>query len=158
MTGWVSNRTKFSFRLINWQYLCDKTHYMSRMKTICATFGLWITLGGPLAALTDAAQDRAPVFATCLGRASAEMEHRWLMGHDAKAEQDRRALFQMLLDMAAPGSGIPGRDFLDMRIRAKMAHAHLLQTATFHTDPNRKRRAQAAARRAWRPCSALILS
>ncbi|WP_089278286.1 hypothetical protein [Antarctobacter heliothermus] len=108
-------------------------------------------------ALTDVPRERAQIFATCLGRASAEMEHSWLIGGGADAAQDRRALFEMLLDTVASRSGIPGPELLDMRIRAKFAQAHLLQIATFHTDPDRKRRADAAARRAQRPCAALIL-
>lgn len=131
---------------------------MGALKTFLAAFGLWGACAAPLAALTDVPRERAQVFATCLGRASAEMEHRWLMGGGAKTEQDRRALFEMLLDTVAPRAGIPGPELLDMRIRAKMAQAHLLQIATFHTDPDRKRRAGAAARRALRPCAALVLS
>ncbi|WP_417207030.1 hypothetical protein [Antarctobacter sp.] len=131
---------------------------MGALKTIIATFGLWTALAAPLAALTDVPRERAKVFAACLGRASAEMEHRWLMGGGADAEQDRRALFELLLDTVAPRSGLPGPEILDIRIRAKFAQAHLLQIATFHTDPDRKRRAGAAARMAMRPCTALILS
>ncbi|WP_323771119.1 hypothetical protein [Antarctobacter sp.] len=131
---------------------------MGALKTIFASFVLSVVCAAPLAALTDVPRERAQVFAACLGRASAEMEHRWLMGGGADAEQDRRALFEMLLDTVAPRSGIPGPELLDMRIRAKFAQAHLLQIATFHTDPDRKRRAGAAARRAMRPCAALILS
>jgi hypothetical protein len=67
-------------------------------------------------------------------------------------------MFEMLLDTVAPNSGLAGPQILDMRIRAKMAQAQLLQIATFHTDPDRKRRAAAAARQAMRPCSALLLS
>ena len=131
---------------------------MGSLKTFLTALGLWTTLTAPQPVLGDTPDGQTQVFATCLGRASAEMEHRWLMGVDAQAEQDRRALFEMLLDMVAPQSGIPGPALLDMRIRAKMAQAQLLQIATFHTDPDHKRRAGAAARRALRPCAALILS
>ncbi len=131
---------------------------MSGMKTFSGLIGLFSICALPLAALTEEPRERTQVFAVCLGRASAEMEHRWLIGGGAESEQDRRAMFEMLLDTVAPSSGLPGPQILDMRIRAKMAHAQLLQIATFHTDPDRKRRAAAAARRAMRPCSALLLS
>lgn len=130
---------------------------MSGLKTFLVTFCCTGILALPGFAMPDDMRERAQVFATCLGRASAEMEHSWLIGGGADAAQDRRALFEMLLDTVASRSGIPGPDLLDMRIRAKFAQAHLLQTATFHTDPDRKRRAGAAARRAQRPCAALIL-
>ncbi|WP_300444014.1 hypothetical protein [uncultured Mameliella sp.] len=130
---------------------------MGGMKTFMGLFGLSCILATPLAALTDVPRERTKVFAVCLGRASAEMEHRWLVGGGAEVEQDRRAMFEILLDTVAPRSGLPGPQILDMRIRAKMAQAHLLQIATFHTDPERKRRAAAAARQAMRPCSALLL-
>ncbi len=131
---------------------------MCDLRTFVTVASLSCCLAAPLAALTDVPGERTKVFAICLGRASAEMEHRWLMGGEAGAEQDRRAMFEMLLDTIAPRSGLPGRDILDMRIRAKMAQAQLLQIATFHTNPERKRRAAVAARQAMRPCSALILS
>ncbi len=131
---------------------------MVALKTFIGLFGLLSLLAMPLAALTDVPRERTQVFAVCLGRASAEMEHRWLIGGGAETEQDRRAMFEMLLDTVAPNSGLAGPQILDMRIRAKMAQAQLLQIATFHTDPDRKRRAAAAARQAMRPCSALLLS
>ncbi len=131
---------------------------MGAMKTFLLSLSLLSGLAGPLAALTEVPRERTQVFAVCLGRASAEMEHRWLMGGGAEAEQDRRAMFEMLLDTVALRSGLPGPDILDMRIRAKMAQAYLLQIATFHTDPDRKRRAAVAARQAMRPCAALLLS
>ena len=130
---------------------------MCSLKTFIALFAFLSGLATPVAALTDLPSERTQVFAVCLGRASAEMEHRWLMGGGAEAEQDRRAMFELLLDTVAPRSGLAGRDILDMRIRAKMAQAHLLQVATFHTDPERQRRAAAAARQAMRPCAALLL-
>lgn len=131
---------------------------MGIMKTIMTVFALCTGLATPAVALTEGPRERAQVFATCLGRASAEMEHRWLMGGGAEAEQRRRALFEDLLTAIAPASGLPGRDILDLRIRAKMAQAQLLQIATFHTDPDRKQRATAAARNAMRPCDLLVIS
>lgn len=126
-------------------------------KCLVLIFGL-LTLPAPLLAVTDGPRDRTQVFAACLGRYSAEMEHEWLVGSDGESPRSRRALFEMMLDTVAARSGFTGPEILDIRIRAKFAQAHLLQTATFHTDPKRRRRAAAAARRAIRPCAALIIT
>lgn len=131
---------------------------MSILKTLCRALALLSGLAGPLAALSPEPKDRAQIFATCLGRYSAIMEHHWLMGEDAKTAVSHRQMFEMLLFDVAPASGLGGPEILDMRIRAKRAHAHLLQTATFHTDPARKRMAAATLRRAIRPCDMLILA
>lgn len=131
---------------------------MSRLKTLVLTLTAVSGLAGPLAALPREPQERTQIFATCLGRYSAEMEHDWLVGEDAEDAQTHREMFEMLLFDVAPASGMTGPEILDLRIHAKMAHAQLLQTATFHTDPERKRLARAAVQRAIRPCEMLILA
>lgn len=131
---------------------------MGDLKTILLCLAVWVPVASPLAAMSEGPEDRAQVFATCLGRYSAEMEHDWLVGQDAAAAESRRTLFEMLLDTVAARSGFTGPVILDMRIRAKMAQARLLQVATFHTDPDHRQRAAAAARVAIRPCEALIIA
>jgi hypothetical protein len=131
---------------------------MGRIKTLIQQVCLLFLMAGPLYAMADGPRDRTQVFAMCIGRFSAEMEHGWLMGDDGAPAKSRRALFEMLLETVATRSGLSGPAILDMRIRAKMAQARLLQIASFHTDPSHRVRAAAAARRAIRPCEALIIA
>ncbi|MGP6086609.1 hypothetical protein [Antarctobacter jejuensis] len=131
---------------------------MSKMKALLLALSLLSGLAGPLAALSPEPRERTQIFASCLGRYSAIMEHNWLMGEDSADAVSHREVFEMLLFDVAPASGLSGPEILDMRIRAKMAHAHLLQTSTFHRDPTRKQLATANLRRAIRPCEMLILA
>lgn len=131
---------------------------MGGLKTYLLLLAGLLALPTPLLAMTDGPRDRTQVFAACLGRYSAQMEHEWLTGADGESPRSRRALFEMMLETVAETSGFSGPEILDIRIRAKLAQAHLLQIATFHTDPDRQRRAAAAARLAIRPCEALIIA
>jgi len=132
---------------------------MGILKTLSLAMALSMGIPHHSAALTEGRPDDcAQIFATCLGRYSAEVTHLWLLSEDATAAESRRALYQMLFDAAAPRSDVSPPVLLDMRIRAKMAQAHLLRIASFHTDPANRTRAAAAARRAMRPCALLILT
>ena len=108
--------------------------------------------------------DPVALFATCAGRYSAEMEHRWLIGHDA-AEITRlveavrltprqlRAMIDLVDAVRTPDQG---PRVLAWRVEAKVAQAMLLQRAEFNTDPADAGRARDLARLALSQCRALI--
>lgn len=98
----------------------------------------------------------AYTFAECAGRFSAEMEHAWLMNDpQADAYQEDRASFVVLTTASMPPD--QGRSVLGHRIEVKLAHAALLQQATFATSPARARAAQSTAQRHLAACRALLL-
>lgn len=134
---------------------------MGAVKTLLCLCLAALWAAQPARALPAGPADRAVLFASCAGRYSAAMEHAWLMGKDDTAAQARRRQFLDLIDALRPAAfdaGLTGPALLDARITAKFAQARLLQLATFHTDAARKRRAQAASRRAMAPCAALLLA
>ena len=100
--------------------------------------------------------DLAYTFAECAGRFSAEMEHAWLMNDpDADTfERDRASFVVLTTASMAPDQG---RDVLGHRIEVKLAHAALLQQATFSPVPVRARAAGDTARRHLTACRALLL-
>lgn len=97
------------------------------------------------------------VFASCLGRWSAEREHVWLMGSTDSAAQDRFELFKTLLEAIAPHAAVEGPVLLDRRITAKMAQQALLTTATFHSDDSLRIRAARQAQRQLAVCDMLVI-
>ncbi|WGW03290.1 hypothetical protein [Tropicibacter oceani] len=104
--------------------------------------------------------DQARSFAACLGRYSATMEHEWLMGRDGALAQDRRRLFESLLDAVthdARTAGLTGAHLLHIRIEAKFAQARLLQTASLGQDARRARYAQSRASQLIGTCQAMVL-
>ena len=124
---------------------------MSSLKTILATGVILFTASPALAS--------GPihyVFAECVGRFSAEMEHAWLLG-DAEAEmhEDRRRTFIALMEASMPSDD--KRDVLTYRIDNKIAHAALLTTASFGGDERRAKRAKTIARSYRQRCEQLLL-
>ncbi|MGK7654206.1 hypothetical protein ACSQ76_17900 [Roseovarius sp. B08] len=119
------------------------------MKTII--IALSILLGGPAAAAT-----LPQVFAGCTGRFSAELEHAWLM-RDAKSEalERRRARFEDMLASVTP-HGMRSV-LMDQRIKAKSAHAHILNLAQFSGDPGIARWARRRAEVEIGYCQSLLL-
>ncbi|MEL6585679.1 MAG: hypothetical protein AAFY65_12835 [Pseudomonadota bacterium] len=102
--------------------------------------------------------DPLPFFASCTGRLSAELEFQWLVSDPATAAQVKaqRAALIDILDALTPTEG--AQTVLHQRISAKMAHAALLTTARFHTDPDRARAAAERAERLTRGCTDQLLS
>lgn len=95
-------------------------------------------------------------FAECAGRFSAEMEHAWLM-NDPAADHfaANRASF---VDLATASMGPDqGRAVLSHRIDVKLAHAALLQQATFGTSRARAQSAKNMAARQLTACKSLLL-
>ena len=131
---------------------------MSDLKTIFLTLAL---LPAPLLAMPDSTPDGptdlVPLFASCVGRYSAQMEDAWNAYDPANPSEAHRATFETLLDAVRPGSPLTGPQILQLRLEAKFAQAHLLSIARFHTDPAKQRRARAQASQALRPCAALLL-
>lgn len=98
----------------------------------------------------------APVFASCAGRYSAELEHAWLMQDDRATQiADHRRHFIDLIDATAPRAQL--RDLLNVRIDAKLAHATLLSLATFSKDEDRALWALRRARSELAHCSGMLL-
>ena len=79
------------------------------------------------------AADLTQVFATCTGRFSAELENAWLLqSNHVEVLEERRERFEELLGTVT--SGETARSIMDQRIKAKSAHARLLQIAQFAQD------------------------
>lgn len=98
--------------------------------------------------------DPVVIFATCAGRYSAEVEHRWLMGRNAdEVTKQRRAMIDLVDAVRADDQG---SQVLARRIEAKFAQAALLQRAEFGGDTPAARRALRLAQTAIRQCAALL--
>lgn len=96
------------------------------------------------------------VFAECVGRFSAEREHAWLVGDpDAALYEDQHRVFLSLLDATLPRDR--ARDALAHRVEVKMAHASLLQRATFSQHPEQVTRARQLAASYRKTCQHLLL-
>lgn len=95
-------------------------------------------------------------FAECAGRFSAEMEHAWLL-NDPAADmfEEDRAYFVTLTD--ASRAQDQGRLILNHRIEVKLAHAALLQQASFGPQPDRAAAARYIADRHIVACRSLLL-
>lgn len=112
---------------------------------------LCIVFGGPATATA-----LPKVFAACTGRFSAELEHAWLMQTgDAEALEMRRARFEDLLEAVA-SIGMRSA-LLDQRIKAKSAHAHILNLAQFARDPDTARWAKRRAEVEIGYCESFLL-
>ena len=124
---------------------------MGGLKTIFVA-SLMFTVGAP-------AQTSEPihfVFAACVGRFSAEMEHAWLLGDpEAEIHQSHRRSFIALMDASMPAQG--GRATLAYRIDHKMAHASLLTAASFDQDSRRAAQAKIIAKSYRQRCERLLL-
>ncbi|WP_083957658.1 hypothetical protein [Tateyamaria omphalii] len=95
-------------------------------------------------------------FAECAGRFSAEMEHAWLTNDPAASDiaADRTSFAMLTSATMAPDEG---RNILNHRIEVKLAHAALLQQASFGTTPARARSARQVANKQIRACRTLLL-
>lgn len=92
-------------------------------------------------------------FASCAGRLSAQMEHEWLLNDPASdTTESYRALMIELIDAIMDPDD--GRDVLNWRVDAKIAHAALLTRATFQADRWASNRAQDMVN----DCTALLIS
>jgi len=125
---------------------------MSSLKTIGQSALILAVLSTPAVAMDNLAS----VFAGCTGRISAEMEHAWLLSRDdADDLEGLRLQLVSLLEAITPPD--EARQILHFRIEAKMAHAAMLTTATFGTDPRLVRMAQNQAAQRVRDCRNLLL-
>lgn len=125
---------------------------MSSLKTLVLAIALSTVSNLPAAAQDDLSS----IFATCVGRFSAQVEHAWLIGDPATdAYEHQRRTFLSLLDATAASTGMADR--LHHRIEAKYAHARLLSHADFHDDPRRKRLARRLAEARLTACNRLLL-
>lgn len=85
------------------------------------------------------------------------MEHAWLLGDSAAAEDmlGARAVFLSLLDATVPSD--QRRDMLYKRIEAKHAQAMLLTMASFSDDLSKSTRAQERAQYFLARCRDMLL-
>lgn len=107
-------------------------------------------------ARADTDTDLVQTFADCAGRLSAEIEHAWLVGGADRAffEERRDATLGLL---AAVTEEAQSARAMDLRVRAKHAHARLLLHARFHTDPHTARLSGRRAATRIRACMAMLL-
>lgn len=124
---------------------------MSGLKTLAASITGLLLAAQQSAGMIDLPRE----FANCTGRASAMMEHAWLMQTDAAREfQDLRAEFLSLLEAVDPARN-PA--LLQWRLEAKVAQASLLSAATFGADPAGAKRARETADALIASCRGLLL-
>ncbi|MEM8654171.1 MAG: hypothetical protein AAGF36_05460 [Pseudomonadota bacterium] len=125
---------------------------MSRIKILLAAATVTVASQG----LASDKDTIAYAFAACAGRFSAEMEHAWLMNDPATDSiAQERSAFVHLTDAALPPG--QGRAILHHRIEVKLAHAALLQQASFATHPGRARKAHRTADTHLATCRRLLL-
>ncbi|MEL6913119.1 MAG: hypothetical protein AAFP13_01330 [Pseudomonadota bacterium] len=117
------------------------------------TILLSLALLGPMQAA--AMEPLHLLFAGCVGRYSAVIEHSWLVGEDPGEEQAHRLTFLSLYEATVPAGA--ARDALHHRVASKMAQASLLTVATFHDDPARAAAARRAATAQIGACSRMLL-
>ena len=116
----------------------------------------------PASRAAEPITEQARSVATCAGRLSAAIEHRWLMA-DAAENRDLtlRHDFDELIAAILPSvrsRGLADPDILHLGLTAKIAQARLLQQADLNPDQTQARRARRIARRQLMACEALILS
>jgi len=142
---------EFTHRTLDGRIFALNAQSMSRMKTLL--------LAGVILPFTAPAFASGPlhyVFAECVGRFSAEMEHAWLLGDDrADLHENRRHTFIALMEATMPSEA--ARDILAYRIDNKIAHAALLTTASFGQDERHAQRAKIIARTYRQSCEQLLL-
>ena len=130
---------------------------MSGMKTfaLCLVLAVFSSLP-PARALPLAPDNPVVLFATCVGRLSAMMEHQWMFdGAGSERTEAQRAAMIGLLEAVRPADA--GRQVLHLRIEAKMAQAALLTRATFNPDAEEARRALMLAEMRVAECTGLLL-
>jgi hypothetical protein len=134
---------------------------MSRPNAILARgavrWAVFLVVAMTMAQPVFSAEPLHRVFASCVGRLSAEMEHQWLMkDRDADATQVQRSRMITLGEAVTPVGLEP--QVLHLRIQAKYAHKALLSRATFNNDPTDARWAAAQARSELSRCTGLLLN
>lgn len=117
--------------------------------------GLLLThIPGP-AAKAESGDALVRTFATCVGRLSAEMEFRWLVGEPAEDVTRERDAALQILDAISPD--VPGTRVLSWRIDAKQAQSALLTRTTFNADDLDRAWARRRADAELAHCRALLL-
>ena len=117
-----------------------------------------VTAGVTLLIATPAwsADDLHQMFAGCVGRFSAEMEHAWLLGQAGADElAGRRETFLSLMNATITSE--PAHQVLAYRIDSKMAHASLLALATFGQDAKLREEAKSTAHAHRLSCERILL-
>ena len=79
------------------------------------------------------------IFAGCLGRYSAEMEHEWMLGRDGDDAKATREVFVSLLEATMDEN--QAKQVLAHRIASKLSQSSLLSVASFSRDTERASRA-----------------
>ncbi len=134
---------------------------MSTLRKPFLVFLILFSLATPARSGTlDPIMDLSQQFASCLGRYSAELEHRFLLGEPAEQSIARRDLFKDLLFAVAPNADNlegNGARILSLRVEAKHAQKRLLHTATFNGNQRLARHAKARALREIQTCDMLAL-
>lgn len=151
---------KFLYRLDYKPIFAYKVYFMSGLKTCLASL-VALVLAFPAWATPDRTEDRALVFAECLGRFSAQREHGWLIGGAEDMTEDYYGFFSELLEAVSPAAreaGLSDAAIMHHRITAKIAQARLLSASAFDHDPQRRMRAGVMARRQLAGCETLLLS
>lgn len=98
-----------------------------------------LALAAPLRAAPEGPGGLLADFATCTGRMSALVEHRWLMARDpAQAEAEHAAMGDVLDAVLTPDTAIRA---MEWRVTAKAAMRALLQRADLQNDTAARDRA-----------------
>ena len=126
---------------------------MGRMRTLLTTAAL--ACAGSTAAFGG--QGLLYDFASCAGRLSAQMEHEWLWSLPAsvQTERHRNEMVELVQAMMEPGEAV---DVLDVQIGAKVAHARLLQRASFNESRDDAAWAEEKARWDIAQCRGFLLA
>ncbi|MGJ8605674.1 MAG: hypothetical protein ACSHXH_16275 [Marivita sp.] len=125
---------------------------MGVLKTLGCAFAATI-IAVPLPAAEEKLLHRV---AECVGRLSAQIEHRWLFADRPTdlIEKDQRHLIDILNSLITPDTAALG---LAARIDAKMAHAALLTQAAFSEDARSANWANKRANQEIRLCVDILL-
>ncbi|MCH2077278.1 MAG: hypothetical protein MK180_10395 [Rhodobacteraceae bacterium] len=122
---------------------------MSGLKTLLLAMGLLS------AAPLTASGGIEFIFAGCVGRYSAQMEHAWLLGQNAEDEEEKREVFLSLLEATMDAE--QAEQVLAHRIASKMSQASLLTVAEFATDTDTATRAVELSQSEIQGCRSLLL-
>ena len=125
---------------------------MGGLKTFLAA----LAVAFPCSDVARADESLVKTFASCAGRLSAEVEHKWLIGgEDAELTERRRSAMIEVLDAMAPAPRDP--KIMNWRIEAKVAQASLLSRSVFNNDAADAAWAYRQAQTLVSACNSLIL-
>lgn len=141
----------FAERTVDRRKIRIHAQIMSTLRTIVLALAALFAAHG--SAQATSAIDM--IFAGCVGRMSAEMEHAWLLGEDGEEAAERREVFLSLLEATMVRDR--ARDLLAHRIAAKMSQASLLTLASFADDETRAIRARELSLAEVASCRRLLL-